>query len=339
MHFARWRSDFASGGNRYDEELAAALRALGLDLREHDVTGPWPYPDPEDRERFAGMLAAGDVWLVDNIVGSAAPEVIKSAVSAGRRVTLLMHYFPSDDPALPVSDRERLEISEGEAVRAASSVAVTSAWAAREVASCYGRHDAVVAHPGIQPAEIAPGSVRDGGAPKLLWLARLTSQKDPLTLLDALTLLRDLQWTAQVVGPDAVDSALSEEVHRRIAEADLADRVEVSGPQTGDALNSTWKSTDLLVHTSRSETYGLVVSEALARGVPSVVAAGTGAVEAQKVGATFHQGDAAALADELRRWLTDPHLQKRWRDDAIRLRTHLPTWSDTARIIASTLSG
>src|SRR5699024_4359612 len=35
--FARWRSDVASGGNRYDDELAAGLRALGLDLCEYAV--------------------------------------------------------------------------------------------------------------------------------------------------------------------------------------------------------------------------------------------------------------------------------------------------------------
>ena len=40
----------------------------------------------------------------------------------------------------------------------------------------------------------------------------------------------------------------------------------------------------------------MVVTEALARGIPSVVTAGTGAVEAQRVGATFPPGDASALA-------------------------------------------
>ncbi len=337
IDFVRWRSDSPSGGNLYDNELAAALRSQGVDLSEHDLAGPWPCPEPDDHKRFAAVLEAGNDWLVDNIVGSAAPEVIRSATAAERRITLLMHYFPSDDPALSSGHRQRLAATEAEAVQAASNVVVTSEWAAAEVSARYGRHDAEVAHPGVQPAEIAPGSVRDGGAPVLLWLARLTAQKDPLTFVDALNSLRDLEWTAQLVGP-ITDRDVSEEVHRRIAGAGLADRIDVPGPQTDDALKATWARTDLLVHTSRSETYGMVVSEALARGIPSVVATGTGAVEAQRVGSTFPRGDAAALADVLRTWLTDPQLRDRWRSEATHHRAYLPTWMDAARTIASTLA-
>ncbi len=337
IDFARWRSDSASGGNRYDDELVEALRTLGLDLREHVVTGPWPIPEHHDRERFAGLLAAGQDWLVDNIVGSAAPEGIESAVAEGRRVTLLMHYFPPDDATLSSSDRERLAVSEAVAVSASSSVVVTSEWAAAEVASRHGRDDAVVAQPGVRPADVAPGSAHGGAPPMLLWLARLTAQKDPLTFVDALASLRDLEWTAQLVGPDTVDMDLSQEVHDRIEAAGLVDRIDVLGSQTGDALEAIWASTDLLVHSSRSETYGMVVSEALSRGIPSVVATGTGAVEAQKVGGAFPPGAAAALAGELRAWLGDPQRQERWRADAADLRTHLPTWEATAEIIASTL--
>ena len=59
--FARWRSDLASGGNRYDDELAVALRALGLDVREYPVPGSWPVPKQQERERLSGLLAA-DRW-------------------------------------------------------------------------------------------------------------------------------------------------------------------------------------------------------------------------------------------------------------------------------------
>lgn len=336
IDFARWRSDSASGGNRYDDELVAALRTLGLDLHEHVMTGPWPRPEDHDSQGFSDVLATGDNWLVDNIVGSAAPEGIEMAVAQGRRVTLLMHYFPSDDATLSVSDRERLAASEAVAVLASSSIVVTSEWAAAEVASRYDRDDAVVAQPGVRPADIAPGSARNGSTPMVLWLGRLTVQKDPLTFVDALISLRDLDWTARLVGPNTVNKNLSQEVRDRIGKAGLVDRIDVSGSQTGQALEVIWASTDLLVHSSRSETYGMVVSEALARGIPSVVATGTGAVEAQEVGGTFRQGEAAALADQLRTWIGDLQLQERWRVDAADRRAHLPAWEATARIIAST---
>ena len=54
----------------------------------------------------------------------------------------------------------------------------------------------------------------------------------------------------------------------------------VPGVLVGQALDQQWDIADLLVLTSRIETYGLVVVEALARGIPAVVSADTGAVEA-----------------------------------------------------------
>lgn len=335
--FARWQSDFASGGNRYDDELTAGLRGLGLDVREHPVIGPWPLPDQHDRHTLARMLATETDWLIDNIVGSAAPEALSAAITAGRTVTLLVHYFPADDPALSASDRELLASAEAQAIKAASAVVVTSMWAASEVSARYGRDDAIVAVPGVTPTELVNGSLPDG-SPTLLWLARLTRTKDPFTFVEALIRLQDLDWTARLVGPDMVDDVLSREVRNLIAAADLAGRIEVLGFRDGDALERVWAHSDLLVHTSRFETYGMVVSEALARGIPSIVTAGTGAVEAQKAGATFPGGDADALADALRQWITDPQLQRRWRIDATHARAHLTTWKDTAETVSAALT-
>ena len=336
--FACWRSELPSGGNRYDDELVTGLRALGLNFREYEVTGPWPLPELHDIQRLAELLTCERDWLIDNIVGSAAPDTIRAATGAGGRVTMLMHYFPADDPSLSASERERLAATEAQAVAVANRIVVTSAWAASEVSTRYGRHDAIIAVPGVEPAPVAPGSSSGGGPPMLLWLARLTPTKDPLTFVNALVRLRQLHWIARLVGPDSADEDLSRQVRNRITEAGLTERVEVAGERTGAGLEAVWADTDLLVHTSRAETYGMVVSEALARGIPSIVASGTGAVEAQGVGAQFPPGDADALAESLRSWLTDPQFQNRWRTEAASLRFHQPRWQDTAEVVASALA-
>lgn len=334
--FGRWRSDVPSGGNRYDEELATGLRELGVDLPEYAVPGLWPTPAVDDLRRFEELLAHEQHWLIGNIVGSAAPHAVRAAVEAGRRVTMLVHYFPADDPNLDPADRQRLAVTESEAVTAASGIVVTSAWAAAEVARRYGGDDAVVAVPGVDPAPLSKGPA--GGPPRLLWLGRVSRGKDPLTFIDALSRVRDLDWTARLVGPDDVDEALTSQVHDRIAGLGLAGRVDVAGPMVGDGLEAVWSSTDLLVHTSRSEVYGMVVSEALSRGIPSIVPSGTGTVEAQQgVGATFPPGDADALAAALREWLRDRDLRDRWRAEAERAREQLPTWAQTVRAVLSAL--
>lgn len=335
--FAHWRSGQASGGNRYDDALLTGLPAAGVDVRVYSMAGSWPLPTPAQRAAFARSLSCESQWLVDNIVGSAAPAAIAGAVADGRRVTLLIHYFPADDPSLSAAERTRLALSEHAAVEAASNVVVTSNWAAQTVRQRYGRADAVVAQPGVEPAPVSPGS--GSGDPLLLWLSRLTTGKDPLTFLRALAHVADLPWRAALVGPYDVEPTLTREVQRTVVEEGLSDRIDVMGPLHGAGLDKVWERCDLLVHTSRAETYGMVVAEALARGIASVVAEGTGALEAQLVGASFPQGDHRGLAAVLRAWLSDEATRQRWRQRAISRRPDVPTWADTVAIVADVLRG
>ena len=336
ISFARWRSPVASGGNRYDDEIVGALGGLGLEVRERFVDGPWPVPGPEDCADLAELLQTERVWLIDNILAAAAPEAISEVTRQGIRVTVLVHYFPSDDPAHTAAERSRLAASERRAILAASSVVATSVWTADELARRYGRADVVVAVPGVELAPLAAGS---GDHPHLLWLGRVTATKDPLTCVEALLRVRDLAWSAQLVGPDDLDPELSAAVRRRIADVGMSDRISLTGPQHGEPLEQIWDRTDLLVHTARSEPYGMVVTEALARGIPAIVPQDTGAAEAQQgAGAQVPAGDPGALAGALEDWLLHPTTRTAWSTAARYRRDRLPTWADTAEIIAGVLS-
>ncbi len=343
--FATWVSHAPTGGNRYDQELTAGLRRLGTDVREHRMTGPWPRVGVGDRQRLAETLAREPTWLVDGIVAGAAPEVIQQAVAEGRRVVVVVHMLLVDEVGL--SDGERAEVAARErpALRSATAVIATSRWTADRVADRYGRRDVVVAPPGADPAPPARGT---GHPPRLLCLATLTATKDQLTLVRALSELRDHPWSCRLVGGDDVEPDYTAAVVDAICRAGIAERVRVTGPRTGPALEREWRATDLLVLTSRTESFGLVVVEALARGVPSVVPLGTGAVEAQATGgrpgdleqpgAAFPPGDAPALATTLGRWLTEEPVRTAWRRTARRRRHHVAGWSRTCELVAECLS-
>jgi glycosyltransferase involved in cell wall biosynthesis len=209
----------------------------------------------------------------------------------------------------------------------------------------YGIAGVAVAVPGVEPAPCSPPPA-PGEPPRLLWLGRITRTKDPLTLVGALARLRDLGWTAWVIGPDRVDPAYTTLVRAAIEQSGLGDRVAQLGSRCGPELEADWAGGQLLISTSRVEPYGMVVTEALARGIPSVVPAGTGAVEAQRSGAagrrraggTFPSGDDHELAAVLRGWLTDSRRRRRWRSAAIAQRSRLPTWRTTVEAVLANLS-
>src|SRR5690606_7425598 len=109
-----------------------------------------------------------------------------------------------------------------------------------------------------------------------LTLASLTPLKNHALLLAALETVAHHWWAAVFAGP-APDPTLARALRADAARRGLADRITWPGPLLGQELDRTWSATDLLVHPSRSETFGLVVSEAHARGIPTIVGAGTGA--------------------------------------------------------------
>lgn len=340
--FARWASEVPTGGNVYDDELAAGLRRLGLDVHKYRLEGRWPNGSAADQARLAAALDAERDWLVDGIVACAAPDVIAEAVERGRRITVLMHMCLSDERGLTEDARHHYVETEARTLRLPVGVLCTSRWTAAELQRRYGRSAAAVAVPGTGPAPLAVGSE----PPRLLTLASITPTKDQLTLVAALSQVADLPWTARLVGADQVDPGYVHEVRAAVDRARLSDRVRLTGALGGPRLEAEWSRSDLLVLPSQAESYGLVVIEALARGIPAVVSAGTGAVEAQSAGlgpdaepagTAVPPGEPEAWADALRTWLTDRELRRRWRVAAQARRPQLPTWDDTARLAASHL--
>jgi glycosyltransferase involved in cell wall biosynthesis len=126
----------------------------------------------------------------------------------------------------------------------------------------------------------------------------------------------------------------------------LGDRVCFAGPRTGADLDRSYATADVLVLASRAETYGMVVSEALARGLPVVAADVGGLTEALGHGAggirpglLVPPGDPTALGTALRAWLGDSELRGRLRRAARERRESLSGWSATTSIVAGVLAG
>ncbi|MCA1683738.1 MAG: glycosyltransferase family 4 protein, partial [Actinobacteria bacterium] len=254
----------ASGGNVYDRRVGHGLADAGWTVCEHPVPGPWPGAD--ERGALARELASvpdGGVVLVDGLVASGADEAV--VPETGRlRVVVLVH--------LPLGATTRdaaVRAAERRALAAASAVLATSGWSRRWLLEEYVlAEDRVhVAEPGVDRAAVAPGSDTGG---RLLCVAALTPGKGYDVLVDALAEVGGGGWRCVCVGSVTRDPAHVTRVAARTRDAGLAGRVQLVGPLTGRDLEASYAAADVLVLASRFETFGMVVAEALAHGLPVI---------------------------------------------------------------------
>jgi glycosyltransferase involved in cell wall biosynthesis len=117
--------------------------------------------------------------------------------------------------------------------------------------------------------------------------------------------------------------------------------VVFTGPRVGRDLAASYDSADLLVLPTRRESYGMVVVEAQARGIPVVASDVGGVAEAlgDGGGLLVPPDDPGALADAIRRWLEQPGLRASLRAASRSRRPSLPGWDVTTIGIARALSG
>jgi glycosyltransferase involved in cell wall biosynthesis len=333
-----------SGGNAYDRQVCRGLAALGWAVHQHPIADVWPRPCAEARAALARaveQIPDGAVALLDGLIASAAPEALVPQARRLRQVVLVhmpLGHRPPDEEADAVRAREH------GVLEAAAAVVTTSEWSRRRLVELYALPaDRVhVAEPGVDAADLAPGSA---AGDSLLCVAAVTPDKGHDVLLDALAMATDLSWSCACVGSLDREPAFADRVRRRARDGGLGDRMRFTGPRTGPELDRAYAAADLLVLASHAETYGMVVTEALARGVPVIAADVGGVTEAlghgddgTRPGMLVPAGDVAALGAALRAWLTDAELRGRLRRAAGERRASLRGWPATAETLADVLA-
>ena len=346
-----------SGGNTYGRRVARELDALGWTVAKHRVAGSWPRPSAAEEAGLVRLLASvpdGETVLLDGLVACGVPEAV--VPQAGRvRLVVIVHLPLAAEAGLPADVAAELDARERATLQAVDAVVVTSAAAARQLASPVsvtepdsattrqpdGTPPVFVAEPGTDPAPRATGT---DGASALVCVAAVTPVKGHDVLVDALASVADRPWTCVCAGPFDRAPGHVAEVRRRIERAGLADRVRLVGPLDPAARDAAYAAADLAVAPSRTETYGMAVAEALARGLPLVATTGGAlpdtvghAPDGTRPGLLVPPDDPAALAAALRRWFDEPALRAQLRAAATARVATLPTWTATAEAIAAAL--
>lgn len=353
-----------SGGNAYDRRICQELGAIGWSVRELAIAGAWPRPDAAACAALTRAIAGigdGGVVLVDGLIASCVPDVLVPE-AARLRLVVLVHLplgigltgegaatdGPHAEGAVASAAAESAVLSaaaESAVLAAAAGVITTSAWTKGWLLTQYDlQPDRVhVAEPGADAAELAVGTASGS---ELLCVAAVTPNKGHDVLLTALAeLSADLRWRCLCVGPLDRDPSFVDRLRGQAVAAGIAERVLFTGPRSGAELAASYAAADLLVVASHFETYGMVVTEALARELPVLGTAVGGLPDALghaddggRPGMLVPPGDPAALASALQQWLGDAQLRARLRQAARERRRTLPAWSATSARISAVLA-
>ena len=149
--------------------------------------------------------------------------------------------------------------------------------------------------------------------PQFLCCSRLVEGKNLMVLIDAYRRYRDMAgddvWDLTIAG----DGPLYALVARRIAELSLSKHVHLIGRASYDELPALYASAGAFVFPSLAETWGLVINEAMAAGLPVLVSKGVGChpdlVQDGVNGRVFDPFNTAQLATLLDEIATTPKRQ------------------------------
>jgi glycosyltransferase involved in cell wall biosynthesis len=148
--------------------------------------------------------------------------------------------------------------------------------------------------------ERARTAIAASGSPLILWVGRLTTNKDPLTVLDglerALPQLPDAR-VLMVFGDDTLIDNVDERVRQS---ALLADKVTLIGRVHHDEMPNYYGAADVFVSGSHSEGSGYALIEAMSKGVvPIVTNIPSFRAISGETGARWTPGDAEHFAHVL----------------------------------------
>lgn len=144
--------------------------------------------------------------------------------------------------------------------------------------------------------------------PRLLFVGRMSVQKDPVTAVRALALLKDLPWSCRMIG----EGPLAAEVRAEIVSAGLEDRITLCGWASSEEVSTAMRESEILLIPSLSEGLPMVAVEALANGLALAGSRIGGLADVLEEGVNGGLFDLASgpqgFAASLRPMLTDPEM-------------------------------
>ena len=329
-----------TGGYGYDRQVLARAAARGCDMRHVAIPGGYPFPDDTVLAASAAAIAQTPpdaLLLIDGLAYGAMP--VDFIRSFNRPIVELCHHPLALEPGVDAAVTARLATSERAAMALAAAVIVTGRHTAGIVARDFdvAPEKISVALPGTEPAPRARGS--GGPTPRLIAVGSVIPRKAYDVLVTALSHLRHLPWTLEIAGAltHAPDTVI--QVQNLIQELQLENRIHLLGPLAPDELDAAFDRADLFVMSSLFEGYGMVIAEAMARGLPIVATTGGAAADTldDRAGLKVPPNSIQALAEAIQDMLSTDGKRKTFSDGSWLAGQSLPTWDLTLDTILDAL--
>lgn len=333
--------DQRTGGYIYDRRVIQGLLDSGWLIGLHELPASnWPLLRRDvfhECEDLLDTLPDEALIVIDGLALVGLLPMLP-ALAQRTRIMALVHCPLFRETGISPALKARLRDEEREALTYVDRIVTTSPWAAGDVTRSFGighGHIGVV-QPGVDHAPLAEGS----GGRRLLNVASVTPRKNQLTLLEALAPLAHLDWELHIVGSQDRNPGYSARVRAAIRDLGLSDRVTLTGELGGEDLAREYHQADVFVLPSWYETYGMVLTEALARGLPIVCSSAGAPPATVPAGArlTVPPGDASAMTEVIGQLLVDEDLRDTLAGAAQRARSRLQRWDASVAGFARELS-
>ncbi len=329
--------DLLTGGYEYDRQMVSAWRHDGHQVDMHEIAGQHPLPDAASRAS-ANAIWAGlpddAVVVIDNL-GLASFANLGDAF-AQRRVVVLDHHPTGLETGLDAATSAALLQAEQDLLPKASHVVTPSRVIADTLAADFSvpLSRITVVEPGTAPA---PRSAGSGTATvNILSIGSLIARKGHDVLLRALARLSDLDWHLTIAGSPVHDPDTAHALMALPASLGIAERVTFLGEMRDEALVELWGTADIFALATHYEGYGMVIAEALKRGLPIAVCNGGAAAAfvTTESAVVCAPGDVDQLSKALRRVIYDPNLRRSMGEAAWLSGQTLPDWPQQAAAFA-----
>ena len=328
------------GNYVYNKRIAEGLKAIGHQVIIQQLPDDFPFPSDTSLQQcrqIMGAIPQAEPVIIDNLVFGVIPDILKDFYLQ-KPIVALVHITLSADPNLTAYQREMVLSLEKKAQKYAKKFIVSSSYTANLLtAAGIEKNQINVIIPGVD--NYPQKKIYPGKPSKLLSIANFTRNKGYMTLMKALTALKNKDWELHCYGNLNFDKEYVDELQMIIRRNGLKEKVWLHGPVSGKELSDVYLNADLFIHASNFETYGMAVAEALAHGIPVITSTGGGICETVpvKMGQFFNPGDVYVLQTIIEELLENPQLYKTLYTEASTYHNQVHTWQKSLESFELTL--